>query len=180
MPKISRITQLILVLGILLILFVALFMVWQGQVKAQENLKKELTSARTILAKPSPPKLTDLEAKIRAAEAELRATEALFPPLEQSLDITDNLFKLAKQSQLEVVGMSTAIIKKKIDKVDYQVIHLELELEGQIASMVGFIDKLKTELPTAEIVSVSLDKSVEVKELDKGKVGLYIYVRRGS
>lgn len=178
MPKISRVSQLILVLGILLILFVALFMVWKNQVEAQENLKKELTLSRTILAKPSP--LTDLATKIRAAEAELQATEALFPPLDQSQDFIDNLFKLAKQSQLEVVGMSISIIKKKIDKVDYQVIHLKLELEGQIASMVGFIDRLKTELPTAEFVSVSLEKSATVKKLDTGKVGLYIYVRRGS
>lgn len=178
MPKISRISQLILVLGILLIFFVALFMVWQGQVEAQESLKKELTLARTILAKPPPPGLSDLEAKIRVAGAELQAAQALFPKLDQSLDITDRLFKLAKQCDLEVIGMSTSIIKKKIDKVDYQVIHLELELQGQLASMVGFVDKLKMGLPTAEITLVSLNKAETVGGLDTGKVGLYIYTQR--
>jgi len=177
LPKIGRITQLILVLGIFVIVSGALFLIWRGQVETQENLKKDLALARTLLAKP-PITLADLEDKIKAAEAELKATEALFPKLEQSLEITDSLIKLAERFNLRVTGMSTRVISKKIEKVDYQVINLELELQGSIASILGFIAKLVKELPAAEIASVSLDKAKTVRELDVGKIGLHVYTER--
>lgn len=179
MPKISRLSQLLLVLGVFLIIFVALVTIWRGQVKTQENLRKDLAFVRTMLAKPMVT-ASDIEAKIKAAETERQAAEALFPKLEQSLEITDDLFQLANQCQLEVAGLSTSIIKKKIDKIDYEVINLELKFEGQIADILSFIAKLKTELPTGEITSVSIDKAEKEGKLDTGKVGLYIYTKRKS
>ena len=148
----------------------------------QANLKKELTLVQDILAKPSPPEVTDVdvEAKIQAAEAEVKAAEALFPKVEQSLDITDSLFNLAQQSDLEVVGVSTNITKKNLNDIEYQVISLGLELEGQMGNILGFIAKLEKDLPTGEITSVSLQKAETVQELDKGKVGINIYCQGGS
>ncbi|GEM_PF-3564917 len=178
MPKISRVSQLILVLGIFIIISGALFLVWREQVKAQENLRKELTLIQTLLSKPPPPPLAYLEAKIQATEAELKATEALFPKLEQSLEITESLVKLAEQFKLQVTGMSTRVTSTKIEKVDYQVINLELELQGSITSILSFINRLGKEFPTAEIASVSLTRAKTVREIDVGKINLHIYAER--
>lgn len=179
MLKISRGSQLFLVLGIFLIIFGALFVIQKGQLEAQENLKKDLTLAQTTLAKLTTT-AAEWQAKIRATEAELQAAEALFPELEQSLELTSSLFRLATQNQLKIIGSSTTTTRKKIDKIDYEVISLELKLQGQIADILSFIVKLKTELPTGEITSVSIDKTQKEGELDTGKIGLHIYTKRKS
>ena len=181
MPKISKVSQLILILGILLIAFIGMFMVWRGQAGATESLKQNLEQARstqTKLTQSPPAKAADLESRIGSVEAELQTMKASFPEPDQSLEITENLFNLAKQCDLEVTDMATTLIKKRIDKVEYQVLNLEVTLEGDVASMVGFVDKVKTELPTAEITSVSLNKAETVEELDTGEVELYIYLKR--
>ncbi len=175
--QISRLSQLFLILGIFLIIFIALVTILKGQIKTQEKLKNDIALAKSILAKPIAT-ATDLKAKIKAAETELQAAEALFPKLEQSLEITGDLFRLANQCQLKVTGLSTTVTKKKVDKIDYDILNLELKFEGQITNMLSFIVKLETLLPTAEIVLVSFDRAVEEKKLDVGKVGLYLYIKR--
>ncbi len=180
MPKISKVSQLILILGILIIAFVALYMVWNGQGKELKTLKEELAKAQLILAKPPPPKIADLENQIQTAQNELQAAEVRFPKSDQALEIADSLYLLAKSKNLKVAGMSDGLSTAKKNNIEYNVISIELELRGQISDILGFVARLETELPTAEITRVTLKKAATVQELDTGTVGINILCGRKS
>ena len=178
LPKVSRASQLILILGIFLIVFLALFMVAREQMKAQEELKNELSSVRIILAKPPPRTTAELEAKIRQAELELQTARGLFSDSSRTLDIADSLLELAMSCQVEIVSMATGTATPKVGDVTYNALSFDLGLKGQVASLLIFITRLTDELPTAEISSTDITKAVSEKEMDTAMITIYVCTDR--
>ncbi len=159
LPGLSRTSQLVLVIGIFLALFIPTYFVYQQQPKIQQQLATTLSNLEKALASPTTPKIK-LETELKAVEQELEAVKAQYPATSLAPEIADRLFSLAREHDAIVTMCKTSISKKKLgegkDVIEFPVLVFELGLKGQMPNFQNFLISVGTEFPTSEFKQVSL------------------------
>lgn len=106
--KFSKISWLILVVGILAIAAASLFMLYRQQLQEQQQLNNALATAQNALPKLASERtnlestLAELEEKLAQATSQLETAKAAFPNSVQSIEVDEFLFRLADDWDLEV------------------------------------------------------------------------------
>src|SRR4030042_1735540 len=171
LPKLGRVSQLILLIGGFLIIFIPLWLINQQQPAKQAGLYATLANLQKIVAVSETPK-AKFEAELAQVTAETEATKAAFPSSSQAPEIIDRLLELAELNYIYVtqtkVSMGTAI--KSVGPV----LAVELGLQGQVPKFQNFLLALDTKLPTAIITQVSFTVASGAEAEDTGKVTLEI------
>jgi len=151
-PKLGRLSQLILLIGVFLIIFVPLWFLNQQQSGRQDELRTTLTNLTRVLAVEETPK-AKLEAELAQVMAETEATKAIFPNINQSPEILDGLLELAELNDLYITQtkVSTSQPKETIGPT----LTIELGLKGQMPKFQNFLLALDNKLPTSQITKLS-------------------------
>ena len=105
LPKLGRTSQLLLLVGVFLVIFIPLVVIYQHQPMRQAELEHELFLLQTVLAAPETKKET-LESEIKQVEAELGEAKEPFYAPDQSPEIIDSLFELAELNGIDMTGQS--------------------------------------------------------------------------
>ena len=151
LPKLGRLSQLILLIGVFLIIFIPLFLLNQQQPAKQSELKATLENLNKILAVAETPKAR-LEAELAQATAETEATKAVFPDTSQSPEIIDSLLELAELNDICVTQTKVSISEP--ENTIGPILRIEIGLRGQIPKFQNFLLALDDQLPTSQIKTI--------------------------
>jgi low affinity Fe/Cu permease len=177
LPKMGRTSQLVLLIGIFLILFIPLMLINNQQPAKQAELKATLVNLERILAVEETPK-DKLEAELAQINAETEAAEAVFPNTNQSPEIIDSLFKLAELNDIYVTQTKVSISQLK--EAIGPTLTIQLGLKGQVPKFQNFLLALDDKLPTSQISKVTFTIAGEEGEEDAASITIDILYYEGS
>ena len=136
--KLSKTAWLALGVGIFVIAFASLYMVYSRQSGEQEQLAKSLTAAQALLPQLVSEK-NDLEDQLAQCESELakatlslsRAT-AKFPKSVESIECDETLFGIADDCDLEIAELTASEpYEEKVEDITYAVTTFEVVVRSE-------------------------------------------------
>jgi hypothetical protein len=137
--KIGKTALIVLGVGVFIIVFATLFVMYSGQSGEREQLNASLTKAQGVLPELLAEK-ADLESQVTQWESELdKAMMALsqsqgrFPKSVESIEYDEVLFKLAEQSGLMIVEITASEPSEEVVKgtdITYDVSTFEVLVEN--------------------------------------------------
>jgi len=154
LPKLGRVSQLILLIGGFLVIFLPIWYVNQGQAKQQAELKATLSNLQKMLAVSETPK-AKFEAELAQITAETEAAKAVFPKSNQAPEIIDSLLELAELNDVYVT--QTKISTSTPQDSAGPVLTVELGLKSQCAQFQNLLLALGDRLPTSKITGVRFE-----------------------
>ena len=177
LPKLGRVSQLVLLIGIFLILFVPLFLINQQQPAREAELQATLANLQKIVAVEETPK-AKLEAEMAQIKAETESSKAVFPNPNRAPEILDTLLELARLNDIYVT--QTRITISRPDKAIGPILAVELGLKGQVPKFQNFLLALDNKLPTAQIKRATFTIAAKEGEYDTASIIIDIYCYEGS
>ena len=165
LPKIGKVSQLILLIGIFAIIFIPLTLIERQQPLKQAELKATLANLEKILA-AAPAEDGDLKARIDKISAEIEVTDELYPESDQIFNIIDIVLELALLNDVTVTGMTAKEPEPDEGNPGFISISYVINLKGQVPKFQNFILALDDRFPTSEVSSVSISISAEEETED--------------
>jgi len=182
LPKLGRVSQLMLIIGIFLILVIPLGMVYLQQPARQIQLKGALSNLERILEAPTTEK-ENLERELSKAEAELEAARAAFLSPDQSPEIIDRLLELAESNDIDVTQTQVSVVEEEDTDEgasQYPVLTFKIYLEGQVPKFQNFLLALDAALLTAEVKEVTFTIAEEEGEEDTASITIDVSCYEGG
>lgn len=175
LPKLSRVSQTVLIIALLVAMFLPTYLIYYQQPKTQATLRASLTSLRKVLAVEETPK-AKLEAELKKVEGETAAARASYPDASQMPELVNALIKLATDNDITVTGTKVDITRlpppkeKAKDKAPTEridtIINIGLDMKGQVAQFQNFLLAVDREFPTARFKKVAITIRSEQGEPD--------------
>lgn len=177
LPKLGRISQLILLIGGFLIIFIPLWLIDQQQPEKQAQLKGTLANLQKIVSVAETPR-DIFEAELAQATANTEAAKASFPAPDQAPEILDSLLELANLNDIYVTqtSVSTSTPTGSIGPV----LTFKLGLKGQIPKFQNFLLALDNKLPTSQIRTVTFTTAQKGQEYDTASIGIEVFCYGGA
>jgi hypothetical protein len=177
LPKMGRISQLVLIIGIFLVIFIPLFVISRQQPQRQAQLNSSLANLQKIVTIQQTPK-TKFEADLAQATAATEAAKAAFPSPQGSPQILDTLLALAEVNNIYVTGTKVATTTPAGGLGP--VLTITLNLKGQIPLFQNFLLGLDTKLPTSRIKQFTFTVTGVEGEYDTATVVMDVLCYGGS
>lgn len=177
LPKMGRISQLVLLICIFALLFGALLFI-RGQIsKSQTQLDGTMANLQKITGVQQTPQ-AKFEADLAQAKADAEAAEASFPDPQGVPQIMDTLLELADANDVSITAtrIATATPEGSIGPI----ITITLTLQGQVPKFQNFLLGLDTKLPTSQINLVTFAISAVEGEYDTASVTIDVLSYKGS
>lgn len=172
LPKLGRVSQLILLIGGFLVIFIPIYLVNQQQIPKQADLRVTLTNLQKILAVAETPK-AKFEAELAQVTAESEAAKAAFPSSNQAPEITDSLLELAELNDIYVT--QTKISTSTPTGAIGPVLTITIGLKGQMPKFQNFLLALGDKLPTSQIKQLTFTIASAEEAEDTASVTLDIF-----
>jgi len=177
LPKLGRVSQLVLLIGIFLVIFIPLLIINQQQPKAQAVLETTLSNLQKILSVEQTPKAT-FEAELAQVTAETEAAKAVFPRTNQTPEIVDSLLQLAELNDIYVTQTKVSTSQPK-DTIG-PLLTIELGFKGQVPKFQNFLLGLGDTLPTSQIKQLNFTVAGDEEAEDTAKIIIDILCYEGS
>jgi cell division protein FtsL len=184
LPKLGKLSQLMLLVGIFLILVIPLGMLYLQQPARQMELKGTLSNLERILEAPTTEK-ENLERELRQAEAGLEAARAAFLSPDQSPEVIDRLLELAESNDIDVTKAQVSVAEDEEEDADegasqYPVLTFKIEFDGQVPKFQNFLLALDSELLTCEVKEVTFTIAEEEGEEDTASITIDVSCYEGG
>lgn len=175
LPKMGRVSQLVLVIGIFLVILIPLWVINQQQPEKQRQLEATLSNLQKIIT-PEQTSQAKFEADLAQALANTEAAKASFPGSQAAPQILDTLQKLADTNDVSISATKVSTDAGKIGPV----LTITLNLRGQVPNFQNFLLGLDTELPASQISQFSTKISGVAAEYDTATVVMNIQCYGGD
>jgi hypothetical protein len=178
LPKLGRVSQLLLIVGIFLVIFIPMWKIYQQQSTKQIELKGTLSNLEKILAVQTTPK-EKLEAELKQTEAELEAAKVAFPNPNQSPEIIEELLKLAESNDIYVTGTKLSASQRTLSKtkgaIEWSVLTFDISLKGQVPKFQNFLLALEDKLPTCTVKEATFKIAAKEGEEDTASLKIEVF-----
>jgi hypothetical protein len=169
--RISKITWLILGLGVLIIAFIGLYYVYQNSTKERDVLLQTIENLQRQSAKlsndkrPLDPQLAQLEDKLITLKAAFNRAKGEFPDVSiQSIEYDEELSGLAEGSGVLVTKLTaTDGTAQKDGNLTYVATNFEVDVQGDMTNLLDFIHRIATSryFSSGSMNSLELKKDLE-------------------
>lgn len=177
LPKLGRVSQLVLLIGIFLVVFVPLWIINKNQPEIQSGYQTTLVNLNKIIGGDTTPK-AKYEADLAQAKADAEAAKAAFPAPNEAPEIMDTLLELAHANDIYVINTSitSATAKESIGPV----LTFTLGFKGQIPKFENFMLALDTKLPSSQIKQYTFTVATTAEEYDTASIGIDVLCYGGT
>ena len=185
--RLSRVAWTILIAGIFIIAFVALYMVYAREQRAQEPLEQALSIAQDALPKLTTERtnlentLTEMEDRVDRATLQLEKARASFPTTRtESIEVDERLFEIADDWGLNVTSLTATepgdksvpveveTEDIKVEGVDFTITTFTIEVEGAVVDILDFIHSVATHddfnAATIEVITLAVPEPLTDEE----------------
>ena len=166
--KLGKTAWLILGIGIFVIAFVSLYVVYLQQGREQQRLDDSLLLAQATL--PTVVSERDnLENALAQATSLLNAARSGFPDSVDSIRVDEKLFAIAKICDLKITKLTTSEPSdEEVETVTYSVASFVVDVKGEVADILDFINTIATDEyftnTTVELVDIVVPEPLTEKE----------------
>ncbi len=159
--KLSRRSWFIISVGVFLIIFAGVWLVYSEQLAKKARAEQELNMAQVRLEAMN---LAQMEARQRELEQQLEQTlassrearEVLSRPM-PSLAVSTILFDTAEANGVNVKQIeSSGAASQPLEGVPARALPVSAQVEGELRDLVSFVTQLNDNLPTGVVRSVSV------------------------
>ncbi len=204
MKKLSKTALLVLGVGILVIAFGSLYMLYSRERGEQQQLDASLlvveaTLPKLVLEKENgesqltqlDSELTQLESELTQATSLLAESKTSFPELVESIEYDEKLFEIADDWGLEIMSLTASeSTDEEVGNITYSVTYFTVVVQGEVAAMLNFINTIKTDeyFITATVEEVAMINMNVLEPLSEDEeteepsatINLVIYGYRGE
>lgn len=138
LPKLGRTSIFLLMVGIFLLFFIPMMLVYRQHTSLQAGYRQELSNLQVIMATPATEK-ERLEAENERAQAELAIAQELLLNSEQNVAVVEGIMDLAEQSDISIISLETTEPKEEDQDPDYPYLTFKITLQGQIPKFQNFL-----------------------------------------
>jgi hypothetical protein len=148
----------------------------------RQTLESRLDNVNQMLALIPAPQ-ADLDQMLEAAQnANAEARQGLLPEKVDTIQIVKNVLKIADESRLDVIPLTTGKwADKKIEGENYRVLTINLSMEGSMSAVTNFISRLySADFKALAIENIEISNTNEGKSNSEpvtGNIGLAVYTR---
>jgi hypothetical protein len=192
LPNLGRIGILLILVVVFLIAFIPLMMAQNGEKTRNTVLQTELDAARITLQKiptvariptippPSTSQITEIQDQIKTTQKNITVLKNVFYPRTESNIIIDNIFILAKESNVEIVhvaqdiGTQTVTVDKT--EINYDTFSYSVTVKGVIPQFHSFMISLG-KLPMCQLSSITVTPAKSAIEMDTAVIGIDVFLR---
>lgn len=211
--RFSKTAWLILGIGILVIAIGTVYWLYMQEAREERELSAQLSVAQSTVPKLASERaslestLTELEDNLAQATSELETAQAVFPTSTESIEVDELLFSIADDWGLDVTNLTASEPSDekvkveaediKVEDVIYLVTPFTVEVKGEVADILKFIDTIVThsDLTTATIEQVNInvpeplteeeeealtEEEIEEKEMSSATINIVIYAYKGE
>lgn len=167
--KLSKISWLILVIGIFVIAFGSLYWLYLQEGPKQNELSGQLSTVQARIPKLAAERanlestLTELEDKLAQVTSQLKTAKVVFPAAVESIEVDELLFGIADDWDLEITSLTAS--EPSDLKVAVEVETEDIELEDVTYLVTSFTVDVKGKAPesdlTEEEYKAYIDKAVD-------------------
>ena len=186
--RLSRTAWLILVIGVFVIAFVGLYMIYLREQRAQEPLNEALSVAQTVLPKLTTETtnlenaLAEMEDRLDEAKSHLQTAKATFPTRRvESIEVDEVLFGIADSWDLEITNLTATEPGDKavpveveaedieVENIDFTVTTFTVQVEGEVVDILDFIHSVATHtnFTAATIELVTMEVPIPLTDIEK-------------
>jgi hypothetical protein len=135
------------------------------QRRESQHVSSDIADVTLALAQ-IPPTPTDLEERLRTAEAELKAAQEFFPEQLNTTVVVKDILQLADSLDVKAVPMVTQPwMVVDVSGNNYSVFRLSVTATGIFTNLVSFIDHLESGEPTTLVIeSAQMERPSETPE----------------
>ena len=151
-----------LIIIILIVAYAYFGMGYMNQRQEQETLTLKIAETTQSFAElPEPPR--DLEQRLAAAQSDLATKQNAFPSQISSTEVTSSILKLADDCEVKAIPLETQPWSiESVGEHDYQVLRLELAIEGSFLYLSRFIRELENgKFETLIVADLALNMAEE-------------------
>ena len=184
--KLSKITWLVIAIGIFVIALIALGMVRFQQVDQQNQLNEELALTQSNLERIPLEQLSsqqaELEKQLSQTESQFEAVKPILSQPMGSIAASSILFDIAKAYGLEVTKItSSSPATESLEGVNCSVISLTAKVEGDVPKLISFVTKLNSHFTTGVVrsVTITIPKTTN-GEKPSANIELTVYTYQGG
>ena len=183
--KLSKTSWLILAAGVFIVILAGLGLTRSQQLSEQNQLDEALasTTARLSMLEASQLKLEEAELRQRLDETMVEFEEAK-DRLHQtvvSVDITDELFRIAEYSDVEIMSMmSSAQSDGKLGPIPCLTTSISANIRGSTSDLIDFVLNLNSGYTTGIVRSVNISIPEDTSDNSTAAITLFIYSYEGS
>jgi hypothetical protein len=159
--KISKTGWLILAAGVFIVILAGLGLTRSQQFREQTRVNDELSMSQTRLDKIDVTdlrrQLGDLQQKVDEGQAQLDDARERLRQTVISVDITEELFKIAAYSDVTVMRLTTSMITPDdLQGIGLSTILVSAQAEGDLDHLVDFVVNLNNGYPTGYLKSAQI------------------------
>jgi hypothetical protein len=179
--KLGKTSIILIAVGITVIVFSSLGVARAQQVREQERVSDELTLVNrrlnTLQLKQLQVQRGELEAQLSEATSQLEAVEEIVSQPINSIDTNDEVFQIANGCDVTIVSItSSGLTTGKWEGIPCSVITLNLNVGGDILSLINFVNRLNGDFTTGAVNSASLSFSGNTTERSStAQINMTIY-----
>jgi hypothetical protein len=160
--KVSRISWILLAVGIFLIVSVSLGVVLSQRLRQRSHLEEELKLAQQKLAEVQlEPLLTqqvELEENLDEIVSESEEARAVLSQAITSTAVSDSLFAIADTYDVTITELSsTGLAAEELEGVTCSALPFSGQVEGNLSDIVNFVIRLNNDLTTGVVRSVAIN-----------------------
>ena len=159
--KLSKTSWLILSAGVFVVILAGLGVTRSQQVREQSRMNDEMGISATRLDKIDVTalkrQLEDLNQKVEGGQAQLDEARERLKQTVISVDVTDELFKIADYSGVIVMTLTTSTITPgKLEGIGLKTISLSAQAKGDLDKIVDFVINLNNGYATGYVQSAQI------------------------
>jgi hypothetical protein len=150
---------------VLLVVYYLMVTDYLKQRREHQNLSSDIADVTQALAQ-IPPTPTDLEERLRTAEADLKAAQEFFPEQLNTTAVVKGILQLADSLDVKAVPMVTqpwTVVDVRGN--NYSVFRLSVTATGIFSNLVSFINHLESGEPTTLVIeSAQMERPSETPD----------------
>ena len=172
MKKLSRTAWLVIGIGIFVIAFAALYMLYNQQNSEKRRLEDSIVVAEGTTAAVATEKrdaesqltklngqLTQVKTNLTQAWSELNSSMVYFPETVESIEYGERLFYIADGWDLKIISLTCSEPKlEEIEDISFSITSLVINVRGLTGNIMGFINTVATDADftnaTVELVDI--------------------------
>lgn len=179
LPKLSRVSLLILFIGIFLLIIIPLILVQNTERAKQSDYRQEVQMLEKIVANPAT-QVATLEDDIRRAEANLANNRGKFPEESKNTSVIDDLVSLADKNNIDIVKLTSSIQDTTVNvgtkKLSYPSMGCVINVAGDSANIQKFLLAIN-QLQTCQIKNVIITMAISDTEVDTASFDLLLLLQ---
>jgi Tfp pilus assembly protein PilO len=176
-PKLKLLTSVPIVIGIFVIIYASLGMVYYTKHNQSLDLSSQVALKRTIMQKPQP-NIKELNTQLSQAQAELQAILTSLPNPGQGIDIYSTLSDLGRKWNVEILSIQafSAIVTEQSESGP--TLPYSITIRGSQDDTLAFISSLiqgSELLQGLELKGINVQSGASSDDLDTVVLQLYIH-----